>query len=56
MQTLGTPYPATLTFDAPERIANWRPLVNWLEEERVESRTLRGDSTMVSVGMAYKVF
>ena len=30
MQTLGTPYPATLTFDAPERIANWRPLVNWL--------------------------
>ena len=29
MQTLGTPYPATLAFDAPERIANWRPLVNW---------------------------
>ncbi len=23
-------YPATLTFDAPEKIANWRPLVNWL--------------------------
>jgi hypothetical protein len=23
-------YPATLTFDSPERIANWRPLVNWL--------------------------
>jgi hypothetical protein len=27
----GTPsYPATLTFDAPEKIANWRPLVQWL--------------------------
>jgi len=23
-------YPATLTFDPPEKIANWRPLVNWL--------------------------
>ena len=23
-------YPATFTFDAPERVANWRPLVNWL--------------------------
>jgi len=23
-------YPATFTFDAPERIANWRPLVQWL--------------------------
>jgi hypothetical protein len=23
-------YPATLTFDAPEKIANWRPLVHWL--------------------------
>jgi hypothetical protein len=23
-------YPATLTFDAPEHVANWRPLVNWL--------------------------
>ena len=23
-------YPATFTFDAPERIANWRPLVHWL--------------------------
>jgi hypothetical protein len=23
------PYPATLTFDAPEAIANWRPLVQW---------------------------
>jgi hypothetical protein len=27
----GTPsYPATLTFDAPDHIANWRPLVQWL--------------------------
>jgi hypothetical protein len=24
------PYPATFTFDPPEKIANWRPLVNWL--------------------------
>jgi Domain of unknown function (DUF4389) len=23
-------YPATFTFDAPERVANWRPLVHWL--------------------------
>jgi hypothetical protein len=23
-------YPATFTFDPPERVANWRPLVNWL--------------------------
>ena len=28
--TIGGAYPATLTFDAPERIANWRPLVHWL--------------------------
>jgi len=27
----GTPaFPATFSFDPPERIANWRPLVNWL--------------------------
>jgi uncharacterized protein DUF4389 len=27
----GTPsFPATLAFDPPEKIANWRPLVNWL--------------------------
>ena len=27
----GSPsYPATLTFDPPEKIANWRPLVDWL--------------------------
>src|SRR5690348_11672122 len=24
------PYPATLTLDPPEKVANWRPLVNWL--------------------------
>lgn len=30
MQTAGIPYPATLTFDPPERITNWRPLVQWL--------------------------
>jgi hypothetical protein len=23
-------YPATLAFDAPEKIANWRPLVQWI--------------------------
>jgi hypothetical protein len=23
-------YPATLTFDPPEKVANWRPLLNWL--------------------------
>ena len=30
--TAGRPggYPATFRFDAPERIANWRPLVQWL--------------------------
>ena len=30
MQANSTPYPATLTFDPPETVANWRPLVNWL--------------------------
>jgi hypothetical protein len=25
----GTPYPATFGFTPPEKIANWRPLVNW---------------------------
>ena len=24
------PYPATLSFDPPEKVANWRPIVNWL--------------------------
>jgi Domain of unknown function (DUF4389) len=23
-------YPATFTFDPPEKVANWRPIVNWL--------------------------
>ena len=23
-------YPATFAFDPPEKVANWRPLVNWL--------------------------
>ena len=23
-------YPATVTFEAPEKVANWRPLVQWL--------------------------
>jgi hypothetical protein len=30
MQAIGGPYPAVLTFEPPERVANWRPLVNWL--------------------------
>jgi hypothetical protein len=30
MDAIGGPYPATFTFDAPERIANWRPLAHWL--------------------------
>jgi hypothetical protein len=25
-----SPYPAGFTFDPPEKVANWRPLVNWL--------------------------
>jgi hypothetical protein len=29
MQATGDPYPATFSFDPPERVANWRPLVNW---------------------------
>jgi Domain of unknown function (DUF4389) len=24
------PFPATFSFDPPEKVANWRPLVNWL--------------------------
>jgi hypothetical protein len=27
---MNSTYPATLTFDPPEKVANWRPLVNWL--------------------------
>jgi hypothetical protein len=30
MQDVVRRYPATLTFQPPERVANWRPLVNWL--------------------------
>ena len=30
MEATPDSYPATLTFDPPERIANWRPLVQWL--------------------------
>ena len=30
MDATGGAYPATFSFDAPERIANWRPLVHWL--------------------------
>ena len=30
MNATGGPYPTTFNFDAPERIANWRPLVHWL--------------------------
>ncbi len=29
MQATPSPYPATLTFDPPERVANWRPVVQW---------------------------
>jgi Domain of unknown function (DUF4389) len=30
MQATGDSYPAQFTFDPPERIDNWRPLVHWL--------------------------
>lgn len=30
MQAARGAYPATFTFDPPERIANWRPLVQWI--------------------------
>src|SRR3954468_1005809 len=30
MSEIGPSYPATFTFDPPEKVANWRPLVNWL--------------------------
>jgi hypothetical protein len=30
VQPTAVPYPATFAFVAPERVANWRPLVNWL--------------------------
>ena len=30
MQPSSSAHPVTLTFDPPEKVANWRPLVNWL--------------------------
>jgi hypothetical protein len=30
MQPMSAPYPASFTFDPPENVANWRPLLNWL--------------------------
>jgi hypothetical protein len=30
MQATSASYPARFTFDAPDRIANWRPLVQWI--------------------------
>jgi hypothetical protein len=30
MQAMSAPYPVTFTFDPPEKVANWRPLVQWL--------------------------
>jgi hypothetical protein len=30
MQPSGAAYPATFTFDPPDKVTNWRPLVNWL--------------------------
>jgi hypothetical protein len=30
MQPMSSSFPSTLAFDPPERVANWRPLVNWL--------------------------
>jgi hypothetical protein len=30
MPPMSSSYPVTLTFDPPERVANWRPLLNWL--------------------------
>jgi hypothetical protein len=27
---MNSSYPATLTFEPPEKVANWRPLLNWL--------------------------
>jgi hypothetical protein len=30
MEHSSSAYPATFSFDPPEKVANWRPLVNWL--------------------------
>ena len=29
MQPMNSNYPATLTFEPPEKVANWRPVANW---------------------------
>ena len=29
MQPTPNSYPTTLSYDPPERVANWRPLVQW---------------------------
>src|ERR1700758_5240320 len=30
MQAMSSSFPATFSFEAPEKVANWRPIVNWL--------------------------
>jgi hypothetical protein len=30
MEAAGSTYPASFTLDAPDKIANWRPLVHWI--------------------------
>src|SRR4051794_18734850 len=30
MESSSSAYPASFTIDAPEKVANWRPLANWL--------------------------
>jgi len=30
MPPMSSPYPATLTFQPPDKVANWRPVLNWL--------------------------
>jgi Domain of unknown function (DUF4389) len=30
MQAMNDSYPATFSFDPPEKVANWRPLVQWI--------------------------
>lgn len=55
---------ASFWFDASRRIALnlfvgyvvTRPRVTWLEDERLATRRLRGDTVLVSIGAAYKVF
>ncbi len=55
---------ASIWFDASRRVALnlfvgyvvTRPRVTWLEDERLATRRLRGDTVLVSIGAAYKVF